>query len=506
MLERELKFYVPPHKRAALERRLRKNGATDLLLHACYFDTPEHELAKRKIALRVRKEGELWVQTIKTPGPDELSRIEINHPRPGPTLDLGLYKGTLVEDMLAGLEHPLTLLYETQVHRLVFKMDCDNNEVELAYDQGVIKSGALELPLCELELELVRGEVASLFKLAAQWLRKYGLILDLRSKAERGDALARIATPTGSTNPAAQAAPWPQLFKPRRAGPIVLTSDLSMQQAYQRCATDCMNQIIRNTTLLATTENVEAMGSPHVEYVHQIRVGIRRIRSCWRFFGKWLVLNESQLGKELRNYFSKFGQIRDSDIIHLTIAPRLAAAGMPDSTLPPRADADSTSALAASPQFQSVLLTLLQHLTDAKLALRKPEKTEIKLGKALTKRLNKRIHALGEKGAHFSQFPIEEQHRLRKQVKGLRYSMEFSGTLLAERRLARLREALTTLQHTLGDLNDLYIADDFYQSLIATQPQAHFAVGWLRAMQEQKKAEAQADFIRLRNVGHLKKA
>ncbi len=514
MLERELKFHVPADKRAALEKRLRKDGATDLPLHACYFDTEKHELAKRRVALRLRQEGGLWMQTIKTPGPDELSRIEINHPRPDPTLDLSLYQGSFVEEILAKLESPLELRYETQVHRLVLKVNCDDSEVELAYDQGVIKSGGLELPLCELELELVTGEASGLFKLAGQCLGKHGLIVDLRSKAQRGDALARITQNIKHDSPSdinasdapAQAAVLTQLYKARRAGHVLLTSDLTMRQAYQRCATDCMNQIVRNTTFLATVASLHAPASACVEYVHQIRVGIRRIRSCWKFFGKWVELDEASLGSALRDYFAQLGKARDGDVIRETITPRLVDAGMAELSLPAPGDNDSMPALAASPHVQATLLTLLQHLTDAESASQTQKRSETKLEKALTKRLNKRLDAVCEQGARFSELSIEKQHRLRKRVKALRYSMEFSASLLSAKRLARLREALVTAQHTLGDLNDLYIADDFYQPLIATQPQAYFASGWLRAMQEQKKSQAQADFVRMAKAGHFKKA
>ena len=514
MLERELKFHVPAHKRAALEKRLRKDGASDLPLHACYFDTRGHELAKRKVALRLRQEGKLWVQTIKTPGPDEMSRVEINHPRPDPTLDLNVYKDSFVEDVLAGLESPLELRYETQVHRLVLNVNCDNTEVELAYDQGVIKSGGLEQSLCELEFELITGDTAGLFKLAGLFLKKYGLILDLRSKAERGDALARLASDTPSANPKdgnasdtpAQAAAPAQLYKPRRAGHVLLTSDLTMRQAYQRCATDCMNQIVRNTTFLATAASLHVPASTCIEYVHQIRVGIRRIRSSWKFFRKWVELDESGLEAALRDYFSQLGEARDGDVIRENIMPRLIRAGMPELSLPELADSGSMPTLAASAQLQATLLTLLQHLTETESAPQVRKLSEAKLEKTLTKRLNKRLAAVCEQGTHFAQLPIEEQHRLRKRVKGLRYSMEFSASLLSEKRLARLREMLTTAQHTLGDLNDLYIADDLYRPRIATQPQAYFASGWLRAMQEQKKAEAQADFGRLAKAGRFKRA
>jgi len=235
-------------------------------------------------------------------------------------------------------------------------------------------------------------------------------------------------------------------------------------------------------------------------------VGTRRIRSCWKFFGKWVELDEASLEAALRDYFSLLGKARDGDVIRETITPRLVAAGMPELSLPAPDDSDSMPALAASPQVQATLLTLLQHLTDAESVPQTQKQAEAKLKKALTKRLNKRLDAVCEQGARFSELSIEEQHRLRKRVKALRYSMEFSASLLSGKRLARLREALTTAQHTLGDLNDLYIADDFYRPLSGTQPQAYFASGWLRAMQEQKKAQAQADFVRMAKAGHFKKA
>src|SRR5690606_29356758 len=131
-LERELKLYVPDDSRTALEQELRAAGACSIALRACYFDTDDRELAEAHVALRVRKEGRKWVQTIKMPGPDELSRIEINHPRPGPELDLGVYEGTDVDAILGKLRKPLTLRYETDVKRLVLRHEDPRGIIELA--------------------------------------------------------------------------------------------------------------------------------------------------------------------------------------------------------------------------------------------------------------------------------------------------------------------------------------------------------------------------------------
>jgi hypothetical protein len=47
------------------------------------------------------------------------------------------------------------------------------------------------LALCELELELCGGPVAALIAQTKTWVTQHGLWLDVRSKAERGERLAR---------------------------------------------------------------------------------------------------------------------------------------------------------------------------------------------------------------------------------------------------------------------------------------------------------------------------
>lgn len=509
MLEREIKLHVPSHQRARLEQELLGLSAARLPLHACYFDTETHQLAKAKIALRLRKEGEQWVQTIKAPGPDELSRIEINHNRPKPTLDLSVYHGSAIEQVMAQLDSPLQLRYETRVERLLVKQASEKGIVELAYDQGSIKAGALEFPLYELELELVSGDVDALFELAPLWLKKYSLILDLRSKAERGEMLAHIAATTATHPP--QSPHNEPMRKPRRATKaITLTEATTLDEAYRLCASDCMSQIIRNACFLAGVDSIATASAMQVEYLHQLRVGIRRLRSCWKFFSKWVAIDEIALNAHLHYYFSQFGEARDGDVIAHAITPRLLQAGMPELTQHDTPKyAGHTPAMAASPAFQLNLLTLLDHLVSVDTTMPAPaaaadDTSQHHIGKVLSKRLNKRLKRLCRQGAQFHQLSVADQHRLRKRIKGLRYSMEFSSSLLTTKSFTRLRAALEAVQHTMGDLNDLYIAHDYYQSLLASQPSALFATGWIRAMQEQKIAQTQTDITQLAKAGRFK--
>ena len=112
MPEQELKLHVPAASRQAVQREIKQREATRIRLHAMYFDTPE-----RGWRGRASRSACGWkaatVQTLKMPGADAITRIEMNHPRPGPVLDLSVYAGTDVEAPLAAIKGELGLRYET---------------------------------------------------------------------------------------------------------------------------------------------------------------------------------------------------------------------------------------------------------------------------------------------------------------------------------------------------------------------------------------------------------
>ena len=74
-VEQELKLHVQQPSRQALKEIVNTAAAKTIHLHAFYFDTCERELAQAGIALRLRKENGIWIQTIKLPGDDALSKI-----------------------------------------------------------------------------------------------------------------------------------------------------------------------------------------------------------------------------------------------------------------------------------------------------------------------------------------------------------------------------------------------------------------------------------------------
>lgn len=522
-MERELALHVPAAARTAIARHMRNGKARRILLQARYFDTSTRELAQAGVALRLRKEGRRWVQTLKAPGPDALSRIEINHLRTGPELDLSLYTGTPAEACFANLSEPLNLRYETRVTRLICPAQIGDTHIEIAYDQGNILARDLELPVSEVEFELLSGPIDALFDLSQEWVQAYQLILETRSKSQRGDALAQAALQADglARKPDDNHAPL-ALFNARRTKAVKLSDKHSLADVYQACANECLMQVVANAALAAGVDAEDASQTQQVEYVHQLRVGIRRLRSCWKLFQPWIPLPEAEHVETLKTYFGIFGDSRDDDVVKLEIAPLLTKAGMPALTLPASKEAPTTpsaSQAAGSVEFQVALLRILRHLialSENDITPPVPEAIQaptaasalspklVRAEKPLTQRLDEWARKMAKSGGHFASLPIEEQHDLRKKAKALRYNLDFCEDLLSRRSLQSVREVLARIQDVLGDLNDYYVAQAYYERLTAQAPEAWFAIGWLRAKQAQRKTDAEAAFKQLRKL-HLNK-
>jgi len=104
-----------------------------------------------------------------------------------------------------------------------------------------------------------------------KWQAAHALVLDLRSKAERGDRLATLAQRLAGMGDldepatvAARAAVVADFWRPRPVNAIELTTDLTCGQALATVTLECLEQIARNSATLAEvdTAGVCVMGTP----------------------------------------------------------------------------------------------------------------------------------------------------------------------------------------------------------------------------------------------------
>lgn len=488
MLERELKFFVPQDAREHLDQAYSAVQTGTISLHAIYFDTPERHLAKANIALRLRLEGEQWVQTVKLPGPDTLTRLELNHHRSEPTLDLHLYSDTSLASLLREHGSAIQARYETKIlRRLALIRTAHNDELEMAWDSGEISAGDLIYQVNELEVELIKGSALAMFKIGEQWQYNHGLILELRSKSERGDALAQLyqkrqankLKDTTDINNAAKLLSRKafQLSKPH----TVASED--PEEFYRQAAALSLEQVIRNASLLAGLDDLRPNLELQAEYLAAMRVGLRRLRSCRKLYRPWLNQVEQQSDKQLHYYFGLFGHARDHDVVLLEVTPLLLKAGMPGPA-PQHEHIPSTHSavgLASAPEFQSLLLRSLQELligSPLQISAAHPLDVEHRLTRWFT--------AIQLGSERFDKLNPEKQHVLRNRIKTMRYCLEFSQT--AAPTLCKL---LRDCQHSIGHVTDIDVALVWYAQHALSPKQASFAQQWLNKARHSRQTKAQ---------------
>ncbi len=476
MFETELKFQVPAATRERLQRAVATSTARSIRLRALYFDTPDRRLARAGLALRLRKEGPQWVQTLKGQGASALDRIEhelrLDIGRGTPRLDTSLHAGTALAQPLANAlgdaAGSLAVVFETDVVRTLRCVRHEGALVEVAFDSGVILAGANRLPLCEIEFELKRGPVQGLLELAARWVPRHRLWLDVRSKAEQGDRLARGLA----------AGPAVQAVAPK------LTQDMSGDAALRCIVGACLAQVLSNAADVAG-----GVGGP--EHLHQLRVGLRRLRCALRVFGSASSAVDPRWEPALAGLFTELGIARDRDALAESLLPELKRAGAPLAELMPGPDSsDPGEALRAAP-VNRLLLELIGFAHGAAVPgdpqANAPLPAFLSLVQRQLRRMRRQLRA---DATGFVAGDDEQRHRARKRLKRLRYSLEFVTGLVPGRPLKRWLARVRAAQEALGYYNDLVVAERAFRAQIEKDPRAWFAVGWLTAQRAQRVPQA----------------
>jgi triphosphatase len=492
MEEVELKFEVPSKAKAPLLAALRKGQVTEQRLQATYFDTADERLAHNRMALRLRREGRQWVQTLKGATADSIRRLEHNVVITGavkadpPALNAALHAGTAVgealreamaEDRLdeALEERPLQSRYGTDVRRTSREIRVKGARVEVALDVGWIIAKGQRMHLCEVEFELKAGAVDGLVALAQRWVEQYGLWLNTVSKAERGTRLAR-----GELHGA-----------PVKSKELFFRHKATAARVIRDVAANCLDQITANASEVAA-------GSDAADHVHQLRVGIRRMRTALREMHAFDPGMDRHWEVALQKAFSELGEYRDRETVLGQMEPQLKAAGAPAtnaSNLPAQHHGPAPRQTVLTPTFQITLLQLLRFVLSAAEDDEEGRQEDARTLFAL--RLKKLHGQVASDGRRFTTLDVGSQHRVRKRLKRLRYLAEFAAPLFGAKKVKRYLDELRPAQDMLGLHNDEIVALATYRQEAATNPHAAFATGWLVGRQADSAARCQRVLARV---------
>lgn len=473
--EREVKFEVPEGAWDALAGEMASADVRVVPLHAIYMDTRDRKLARARMGLRVRLEGDRWVQTLKAPGRSALDRVEdevgLGPAQDGaapPAVDLARHRSTTAREALraalgTGEGEPLPAvepLFEVKVQRRVRRIAQGRSLIELALDEGELVAGGQRRPVRELELELVEGDMRDLLAVARNWRERWGLWLSTASKAARGN--------------------W--LLSGERYGPAVGAAALRlptrprMGEFTAAVLHSCLEQVMGNASQVAA-------GSLDDAHVHQLRVGLRRLRTALRELPT-LASDRKRFEPALVGVFRGLGERRDRTHVLRQIQPLIEAAGGTPVRMPAGFDEGADPGeLVRGNDFQDSMLGLLASAEQARRSAGDPVRRTVRVSLA---RLHKQVT---RDGGRFTRLSEERQHSVRKRLKRLRYLSEFVAPLYPAEAVKRYLAGVKPAQEALGQYNDEIMAQHLYEEMVGSDPGARFGVEWLQA---RRKGEAKA--------------
>ncbi len=470
-------------------------GPESTRLYSAYYDTPSLDLQRRGVALRLRRQRRRWVQTLKTagiPGGALQQRVELEIPVARGAPDLEWVSNIDLPEIAEGTVSfaALDVVFTTQFKRSAAIVEpVPGTRIEVCVDEGVVTAGRKSEPICELELELKEGGIAPLFDLAAQLGTHPGIRIEPVSKAQRGYRLASCERPA-----------------PVKAGKVKLSSDEDIDQLFDRLAFACTAQLQENESGL--------LHSRDIEYLHQARVALRRLRSVFSVFSGAVPrkhFHEQLLW--LRETGRILGQARNWDVFVTEFLPSAGAALKTDPATRSviraagrlRGDARRRARDAVSNTAYTVgMLRLTQKLLEQGWISERTDEqhrvASLRARKLARKVLGRGHRKLVEEAEQLHHHDYHDVHQLRIRIKKLRYATELLAPLFrcsATRRKSKRKylSRLGAMQQVLGKHNDMVNAGRLLEQLAGNkETDRQTIIAYLRGYADALSRASLADF------------
>ncbi len=449
-IETEIKFEVSPGdlQKLAASRSLRPSDG-QLVEHrhlvSTYFDTPKHVLKRHGISLRVRHAGKKRIQTIKTAGV-AVERGEWEKRIDGDEPDLRAARGTPLQRLLSKrLKRDLDAVFSTHVHRTLVPLRPGNSRVELALDEGHIRAGLYSSPLAEVELELKSGSIGDLFRTARTVAQLVPARLALKAKSQQGYDLI-TDQPTAAVS----------------AAKTILSRKETLATAFQAIGRSVLHHVAANEpAVLASLP----------DGVHQMRVGVRRLRAAIWVFSDLLRSKQTEaIKQDLKWLAGKLGPVRDLDVFLATRVKSLEAADPPIAGLGDlvaeleykrAVAAEAAKAAIATARYRLLILNTLEWIEDGAWLKLRPALRNQRIKPFAAELFARRIAKARKRARDISKLSVSDRHKLRIAMKKLRYSIYFFESLFdghaGKKALSQYKKCLGSLQDNLGALNDIAV-------------------------------------------------
>jgi triphosphatase len=456
--EVELKLQLSPGSLAVLEASNVFAAADVKQLHqvTTYFDTPNGMLYKAGLTLRVRRSGNIRLQTVKSRANRRglaMSRSEwewrIGQDDPDVERLAETRELAKVAKQIKGRLEPVFI---TDIRRTVRLLHLDGSSVvEAVIDVGKISAGAASEPVSELELELKGGDIGPMYRLAAQLQKLAPLWISTESKAARGWHLR-----TGRTE-GAQEARWPKLGRRTQAA-----------EGFHKIIGGTLGHLIANI-------GPTLRGDP--EGVHQMRIALRGCRAALKLFELHLDAKRARrFDAALQRFGRIFGAARDWDVFCLHTLP----AAMEDLPAERLRDLNQVAEVQRQAAHAKVVAAVCgQHFTALILGLtvwteagtaRPCMLGDDRMGKRLAtlapSLLDRAARKAAKRARHAARLSVEELHLLRKSLDKLCDDVKYLAGLFSRRAVKTYRDRCEDVQEILGLANDAVVTKQLALELV----------------------------------------
>lgn len=453
--EIELKLSLPAYRIKQLQHLLllKTLGISKPIkqkLYTIYYDTPDLALKKHNCALRLRQIGKNWVQTIKTGGNvasglHERNEWEVHVPKN--QLDFTQLSDPRMIKLLSDskLRKQLQQIFATQFTRYMHILQIDEeSQIEFCLDHGKVIVDHAKESFTEIELELKSGKPVQLFRLALTLVQTlpFPLRLENISKAERGYKLY-----TGYKNP------------PVKALPVGLKTDMDLTTAFTLIVQNCLDHLTRNEHGMLTSSDVE--------YLHQMRLALRRLRTAFDVFAT-VISNEVSLTQELKWLTHQLNPARNWDVFVTEQLPKIQknfaehagiAALINTCEILRKKHNKAAHKSIRSRRYTKLILQLNLWLEEVfkypgRSHTLKNAVTKITLIAFMKSLLTDHHQQIIDVGKEIEKLDATSLHTLRISIKKQRYTVEFFQTLFPYPEVKKYISSLSELQDILGAIND----------------------------------------------------
>lgn len=288
--------------------------------------------------------------------------------------------------------------------------------------------------------------------------------------------------------------------EPHEAGRIELAEEATAEEAFAAVLLHCLRHVASNAPAITLSRDPEG--------IHQIRVGLRRLRAAMTSFGpafRTPVLET--LRAQAQILARQFGETRELDVFALTSLPAIeeAADGQRDFMALRFALEDlrneswnDAAELAQSDMFTQFILDMAafaQNHAWRDGAGNARQKSFAGPAHHLARKvLDERLKKARKRARLLDELTHEQRHELRIQLKKVRYAAEFFASLFADKPVAPFLKSLSGVQDRFGAFNDASQVGALLQHIVGKLPEdratpelresAAFAAGWQSAGME----------------------